>query len=605
MPTLRWFRSSSALLLAILLAGWFGNLEHRGLFFPDEGRYAEIPREMLASGDWTTPRLNDLKYFEKPPLQYWLTAVSFAAFGEDEWTARLPAALLGFAALLMVAWTARHLWGGRAGMLAGAITGSTWGFYLSGQYLTLDMTLSAFLTIALCAFLLAQRESGNEAQRKRTATDCGGGFSALRDAGTAPLVCRRVEKWMLVAWGMTALAMLSKGLIAVVLPALALASYSFATRDFRIWRRLHARKGSALFALIVLPWLVLIQWRNPEFFQFFVFHEHFERFLEPGHARNGAWWYYLPLVVIGAMPWTPLLAVRAMVQFKAARIAPTETAEAFDVDRFCLAWAIAIVVFFSLSQSKLPAYIVPAFPALALWASHLAPRARTLALRWSSVCVVFMALLLVIAMVESSRWPKFAALGPDGIAGVPILVASALALGLSGALAFRATARRRVRSAVTCLVAGSLLFWGGVFTFLHQTDAHFSSERLIELLTGGTKPFEPAAAFFSVNLFDPSLPFYLGRPVTVVKARGELGPGIDAEPEKAVASLSAFQRIWADSSDQAYAAMSPADFEKLQRVGVPMTRVVEDYRVVVVSRHERQPARWPAEGPAAPLRTPR
>jgi 4-amino-4-deoxy-L-arabinose transferase-like glycosyltransferase len=126
-----------------VVAAWFGSLELRGLFIPDEGRYAEIPREMLATGDWITPRLNDLKYFEKPPLEYWMTALSFREFGEDEWTARLPSAMLGFFAMLMVGYTGCRLWDARTGALAATTLGSSWGYFLAGQYLTLDMTLIA------------------------------------------------------------------------------------------------------------------------------------------------------------------------------------------------------------------------------------------------------------------------------------------------------------------------------------------------------------------------------------------------------------------------------------------------------------------------------
>ena len=258
---LRGFKPVAIVLLAVFLLGWFGSLEQRGLFIPDEGRYAEIAREMVSTGDWTTPRLNDLKYFEKPPLQYWLTGMMFAAFGEDEWTARFPAALLGFVAVLMVGFTARRLWGTRAGLFAGTILGSSWAFYLSGQYLTLDMTLSAFLTMALCAFLLAQRDGATEVENRH---------------------------WMLAAWAAAACAMLSKGMVGIVLPGLALAMYCVVSRDLRIWKRLNLRQGIALFAIIVLPWFVLMQSRNPEFFHFFFIREHVQRFLETGHSRSGA-----------------------------------------------------------------------------------------------------------------------------------------------------------------------------------------------------------------------------------------------------------------------------------------------------------------------------
>jgi len=552
-----------ALLLVLLLVGWFGSLEHRGLFNPDEGRYAEIPREMLATGDWTTPRLNDLKYFEKPPLQYWLTALSFAAFGEDEWTARLPTALLGFAALWFVAWTARRLWGPRAALLASAFLGSCWGFYICGQYLTLDMTLSAFLTFALCAFILAQRAATDALQRN----------------------------WMLVAWIGAALAMLAKGLIALVLPGLSLLVYSLVTRDWRVWRRLHLSSGLPLFALLALPWFVMVQARNPEFFEFFVLREHFQRFLETNHARLGPWWYYVPIALVGTMPWTPLVVAR---MFAPASSTPAAHRE-FDVDRFCLSWALVILAFFSVSKSKLPAYVVPMLPALALWTCHLANHARLAALRHCGALLVAVGLAGGgMAALWLPAWPRFGALGQAAHDALPIVVASMLALAAAGGVALFAARRGRAQAAILSLVAGSLLFWAGLFGFLHQTDASFSSERIIEDLSNDTKPFEPGVPFYSVGMFDPSLPFYLGRPVTLVKTRGELGPGIDLEPLKQVATMGEFRRLWTDASEQAYAAMTLAQFAELKERDVPMTQVIADQRLIVVKRFGTgapQPAR--------------
>ena len=255
-----WFRRILYVAVFLFVASaWFGSLELRGLFVPDEGRYAEIPREMLATGDWITPRLNDLKYFEKPPLQYWMTAVSFRLFGEDEWTARLPAAMAGFFAMLMVGYTGYRLWGARTGALAAAMLVGSWAYFLAGQYLTLDMTLSACLTFALCSFLLAQSE-------KRVA---------------------RMNAWMVAAWLAAALAVLSKGLIGAVLPAMTLFAYIVLRRETTLLRRLNPLVGTALFLLVALPWFVAVQLRNPEFFHFFFIHEHFQRFAESGHNRPG------------------------------------------------------------------------------------------------------------------------------------------------------------------------------------------------------------------------------------------------------------------------------------------------------------------------------
>ena len=152
----RWRRTIASCLACLFLVLWFGALDERELFHPDEGRYAEIPREMVASGDWITPRLNGLKYFEKPVLQYWITAVSYLALGGEEFVARLWPALSGFLTLLLVYYMGRRLAGVRAGLVAAAVLATTFQFFVFSQLLTLDMGLCFFLTLALYGFLAAQ-----------------------------------------------------------------------------------------------------------------------------------------------------------------------------------------------------------------------------------------------------------------------------------------------------------------------------------------------------------------------------------------------------------------------------------------------------------------
>ena len=261
------------LIFAVL---WFGSLEYRRLIDPDEGRYAEIPREMVVSGDWLTPRLNGLKYFEKPPLQYWATATAFTLFGEHQWTARLWSALTGFCGILFTIAATGRLFNPTTGWIAGAVLASSLLWNLIGHINTLDMGVSAFLAAAVFALCLAQRDDATPAESRR---------------------------WQDGAWVLLALATLSKGLIGIVLPAATVVLYAVWQRDSGFIARIRPWRGLTLLLVITAPWFIAVSIANPEFAHFFFIHEHLQRFLTKVHHRYEPMWYFIPILMIGIMPW--------------------------------------------------------------------------------------------------------------------------------------------------------------------------------------------------------------------------------------------------------------------------------------------------------------
>ena len=204
---------------ALIAAGWFATIQVRPMLDPDEGRYAEIPREMLAHGDFVTPRFNDLKYFEKPPLQYWATAVVYAVSGLSEWSSRIWAVGLAFACLpLVYAWVRRG-YGYDAALAAVAALGVSPYFLTIGHLNLLDPAFTFWLTAAVLAFTVALSEPPGSAAERR---------------------------WMLCAWALAALAVLSKGIVVGVLAVGSLVLYTVIERDLRPWRRLHVGAGLAV-----------------------------------------------------------------------------------------------------------------------------------------------------------------------------------------------------------------------------------------------------------------------------------------------------------------------------------------------------------------------
>jgi len=529
---------------------WFVGLEFRGLFMPDEGRYASIAREMLNSGDWITPRLNGLKYFEKPPLQYWATAGAFALLGVDEWTARLWPALTGFLGILFTAFAGFRLAPGSPWVPTALIAAGSWGYFLGGQFLTLDMGLTFFLTVTMLAFLLSRRD--------------GISFKAARG-------------WMVLAWAAMAAAVLSKGVVGVVLPSLALLAYIVAERDWSLLRRLHWGPGLCVFGAIVLPWFVLVQARNPEFFHFFFIHEHLERFLLPQHHRPGPWWYFAPVLLLGLLPWT--LGLPAAF----ARAWKVPGPAGLKVDRFLIIWAGAVVVFFSASHSKLPGYVLPALPAvLLLFARHfpdMTARARSAP---AVTCVAGGAVLMPLAFALPNlgarfAWPEF---DPDY--GTWLFVAAATLAG-AGLAAIGLLRRARQEASLVVVALGSLLALQLALSGTHLLDEPYSSERLIETLAGEELQFPRDPPFYSVGFFDQSVLFYLGRSVTLVGLKDELAPGIAAEPGKYIASADEFLERWKHDAE-AFAIMTPELYEKLRQQGLQARVLVGDKERIIIAR---------------------
>ena len=544
-------------LLIIFTAVWFSNIEYRKLVRPDEGRYAEIGREMAQSGDWITPHLNGLKYFEKPPLQYWATAAAFRLFGDSHWGARWWPATTTFACVLLMFWAARRLYGDEdIALSAAAALGGCTGFVINSHINTLDGGLAAFLTLALLGFLLAQRPGATQKQNRN---------------------------WMLVVWAALALAVLSKGLIGVVLPGAVLTLYLLIERDWPMLARLHFGKGLALFLLIAAPWFIAVSLTNDEFARFFFIHEHFERFLTKVHRREGGWYYFIPILLFGSMPWLPFIVARLRDGWRR-----NGASGILQPLRLLLLWTGFIFLFFSVSSSKLPSYILPVFPALALFAAvemqRMEPEMLS-RLAWGLAAVGSGLLLIVIIGGEriASEFSKDSS--PFEIVRnyVPWIQASVFSFTV-GAIAAAWLFRRYARStAIVVLAFGSLI--AGILAMdghdeLSRLSSTYHIVRDIEAAQG---PFDRSLPFYSVRMHDQTLPFYLKRPVTLVQYTDEFALGLNAEPEKGVAQIEDWKLRWIALA-RGYAIMNPANYEQLAAEGVPMRILGRDPRRVIVSR---------------------
>lgn len=537
-PALRW----SVVTLAALI--WFGLLGHRDLMGPDEGRYAEIPLEMVNSGDWLTPRLNGFKYFEKPALQYWLTAASFELFGVGNASARLPVALGGFLGALWVLYVGGRLWGGRTGLYAFLILVSTFYYGALGHIITLDMLVGVFMFLGIGALLIAQSDRSDP---------------------------RRVRNWMLLGWAALALATLTKGLMGVVLPGGALLVYSLWQRDWALWRHLHLGKGLLLYLAIAAPWFVAVSLANPEFARFFFIHEHFERYTTTVHERNQPLWFFLPILLVGLLPWLTLgLGALLRPGFRWLAANPGE----FDAARLLWVYAVFIVLFFSAGSSMLAAYILPVFPALALlMGRRLARRDRIGADQWL-LLVLAVGLLVFTVLLPSlfgGRFPtgELERFRPWLLGAGCATLCSFLWLRWRGDGGARAVAVM----ALGFLLAGQLLMRG--FQPLGQ---YRSTRALVEAIA----PYlEPDTSVYAVAYFPRTLAFYLGRPVRLALTASELEMGIEQEPEKWLADWPALERSWR-AAERPVAVMPTGVLDAFGTRGMPYRIIYRDSRQLAV-----------------------
>lgn len=542
-----WLRWLPWIALALV---WLASVQVRPLLDPDEGRYAEIPREMLASGDWITPRLDALEYLEKPPLQYWATAIAYRVLGFSQGAARLWTVGLAFLCLPMVyAWTAR-LYGKRAGLAALAALAVSPLFVILGHLGLLDAGFTFWLTAMVLAFTRAQTE---------------------------PVASRQERMWMLAAWLCAALAVLTKGIVVGVLAGGSLIIYTLLERDARPWRRMHWLPGVALFLLVAAPWFVLVAERNPGFLQFFFIHEHFTRFLTTVHRHAEPWWFFLAeLLVVGVLPWVVPLA-RALPQAwqgePAADTAPTRVAEAprFNPLKFLLVFAAFTLVFFSLSGSKLPPYILPMLPPLAAVAGVYASGpsffrgiARLGALY---VCIAGIG-VLVYCLRKNNYIPQEVVIW---VAVAIVAVAAAVIVTWRGG---------NVAVQALAAAAAATLAWQALLCAYTATPPQRTARDLVQAV----RPYiHPGTTLYTVGQYRQTISPYLQRTLILIGYDGELRFGLKAQPGKQQLSLNAFPAVWRSSHD-AVAFFNPRFWDRYRRQGLPGHVVAADYYTVVVSR---------------------
>lgn len=339
-------------IVATLYFCYFRQLGVVGLMGPDEPRYAWIARDMMESGDWITPRLYGSPWFEKPPLYYWGAALSFKVFGVNETSARLPSAIAALLATLTLAWLAWRVYGSATARWLLLLLPSSAGMIGFSHSAATDMLFSAMLTCAMvpAGVLLGMVPFARGEDR-----------SADRDFGT-----ELSNSAKLIAAALLGLflgyAMLAKGPAAIILSGGAVVCWAAYTKRWKHTLRLLHPVAIAVFCVVALPWYVLCAMRNPDFLRVFILEHNFKRFLTPEFQHIQPFWYYAGILLIALLPWTPALLWAIVTGTRSL----LRGARLSAMSCFLLSWASFCLVFFTISRSKLPGYILPAIPAIGL-----------------------------------------------------------------------------------------------------------------------------------------------------------------------------------------------------------------------------------------------
>ncbi len=474
------------LITAAALLLYLPGLGRPALWEPDEGRYAEIAREMYVSGDYVTPRNDFVRYFEKPPLMYWAETASIAAFGTNEFAVRLPAALCSAGQVTVVAALADVMLGPAGALLAAVALALSPLFFGFARFATLDPGLSFFMVAALGAFYAAAHRE-----------DFGSG------AG---------RRWFWVAAAMLAMGTLTKGPVALLLVGAVALAWLISEGRAREALRMPWVSSIALFCAITVPWFVMVAERNPGFLRFFFIHEHFDRYLDSTEHGWGPW-FFVPIVLAGTWPWFFFVPLGVREMSRSDERARSDL-------RFLLIWFGLIFVFFSIPRSKLGEYILPAIPALAILAGlgmktvlgFDAARIRRTFGRFAALNLALASGAAAALLIAGHRLPP--ALVRDGL-----MIAATVALTVLICLAI--AWGRHARAAVLALALGMVVAMG-LASRAREDAAALSTYR--NLAHQAAHHLKPGCVLASYRHFVQSLPFYTHYREALVSFRGELAP---------------------------------------------------------------------------------
>jgi len=443
------------LILATLYICYFTHLGAIGFVGPDEPRYAWIARDMAETGDWVTPRLYGKPWFEKPPLFYWGAALCFKFFGVSEAAARLPSAISALLATLALAWLAFRLYGAETTRWLLLLLPTTVGMIGFSHAAATDMPFSAMLTIAMvCAAVV---------------------LGLTRSEKSPVLPQAPWLAWVLFGFFL-GLAVLAKGPAGIILVGGAVFFWALFTKRWRDAFRLFHPVALASFFATALPWYILCARRSPDFFRIFIVEHNFKRYLTPEFQHIQPFWYYVPILLLAFLPWT----LGFLVWFSKSKQIDKGPVAVGQRNSFFLSFGLFPLLFFSISRSKLPGYILPAMAPLTCLLVARVAEAVHLNNRSKQMTLLLLALTSLGLGIAGEQFASHRILGQD-ILPAPWTGAVWLPLLFAGVVAAIFVGLRRDIVSLCVLQVGVLLAILGLARGLVRMDSQLSARGVIEV----------------------------------------------------------------------------------------------------------------------------
>jgi 4-amino-4-deoxy-L-arabinose transferase-like glycosyltransferase len=477
-----------ALVVGVCCFFFFFGLGAFGLTGADEPRYAQIAREMLARHDWIVPTLNGAPWLEKPALLYWKMMNSYSIFGVSDWAARVPAAFYATVLVLGIFFFMRRF-RFASELDAAMIAASSAGMIGFGRGASTDMLVSAPFALAMMSWW-----TWHQTGRKL---------------------------WLMIFYGLLGVGALAKGPVAPALAVLVVGAYALLRRDGKIFLRTISVPGFALFFAIVLPWFVAIQVKVPQFFRVFFIEHNLERFGTNLYQHSQPFWYYIPVFLLAALPWT-FFALSALVEAGKTvfrRDSPEPSAAPGDdgLPSFLFLWIVVPIIFFSISRAKLPGYILPAIPAAALLTADYIHRLKAIPRLLTALHALLCAMLLVAALMAPFAMVKQA---PPQSLQIGMTVTGAV-IAVMVLLMVRREGVRVLHfvTLVPTILAVAFLLRPAAATIDHTQSARPINVSLAQL---GVSASETVATFNVKRQVAYGLDFYRNQPISHYEHEGPL-----------------------------------------------------------------------------------